>query len=463
MTKIADQKTELSKYTGPRHAALDFDTAAPSAAIVAFDYTGKAVQVVVNDDGVHSWDAMNEHKIGRLAPQPLDIRDLRGRWHPEDRKDFIATANLPEVAPMFAALRDMLRAFIEFRRPEEASLVACWIVGTYVFPLFPAYPRLNLHGESRCGKSKLLDLIARTAFNGMLFVSPSPAMLFRLIEPLRPTLCLDEAEHLDRNGTSLTDILNNGYKAGGKVARIDKDKDGHMEPRVYAVYAPVAFGGVSGLNPTTASRAITLLMEPGHDPAKINRDIDPQDEPGFRRLRDALYRFALKGFRKVEDSRRSVSPPDWLTGRARELYKPLLALAELPAAAGDASFHDDILRLAEQDRDDRETLTHDGHVFFEALEFRLRHAEKSVVKPKELVPQLKLALDRNITAERVGALFKRYGFPRDKNRKAGSVYTITRELFSERAKLYDYGFEPLPALPSSLDHVEGLVNGENGR
>jgi hypothetical protein len=69
-------------------------------------------------------------------------------------------------------LRTLFEKYVEFHRSEDAATVVCWIVGTYFFPLFATFPRLNIHGEKGTGKSKLIHLISLLAFNGLWLVAP---------------------------------------------------------------------------------------------------------------------------------------------------------------------------------------------------------------------------------------------------------------------------------------------------
>src|SRR5262249_35499655 len=151
-------------------------------------------------------------------------------------------------------------------------VVACWITGTYLYLRFTTFPRLNIHGERGSGKTKLLQLISMMAFNGRLIVEPTGPVLFRTIEALRSSLCLDEMENLHGDDQrAVRSIINAGYKSGATVTRIEGEAK--REPKSYEVYAPIALAGIAGLNAVMADRSITITMERGTDREKIDREV----------------------------------------------------------------------------------------------------------------------------------------------------------------------------------------------
>ena len=332
-----------SRSTVVIHPALDIGRKAAFVGIVdhskkpwviGYEPTPKAVR----------YDAGTLTKSGRLVPPPFAYEPLRGRWPESDLEAFLAQPAAPELSELVPIVRQILCHYVEFARPEDATLCACWIVGTYVHQAFRAFPRLNLHGERGSGKSKLLEIIAALAFNGLLLIDPTPAVLFRLIGPLRPTLCLDEMEGLDgSDDKAIYSILNAGYKAGATVARIEGDAS-NRRPVGFEVYGPVAFGSITGLNTTTADRSITIHMVRGGDMATINRSVDARDS-SFGAIRASLYRSALVWGSRIRNQPVSELVPPFIMGRPRELFLPLLVIAEL---AGGSALRDDLLRVHKQ-------------------------------------------------------------------------------------------------------------------
>lgn len=331
-----------------------------------------------------------------------------------------------------------MTGLIEFPRPEMASLIACWIAGTYFFPLFNTFPRLNLNGRKHSGKSKTLQVIAATAFNGLHYVIPTAATLFRLIEPLRPTLCLDEMEKLDRSeARDIEGILNAGYKTGIRVPRTE-EIDGVRTVKDYDVYAPIALAGIKGLNHVTADRSITVMLQKGHDKHRVNAEVNPES-PVFTEVRAMGYRLALTGGEKIRQAVAMVTAKQdlfkHLSGRPLELYRPLIALALLASAAGETGFMTDLNLLVTEDAEDEATVDPDTARLFAALEKILRARPIVTVYPGKLVPD-DWGEGGWLDGGQVGRWLKQHGFPPGKRTKDGQSYTVTLERFLAQAHIY---------------------------
>ena len=429
------------------HPALHFEAELASVGIV--DAAGKPVLVIRHAGQLPAIHAVKKRDDGRyiieqrpLVPSPAQHGLLAGRWSAADVEAFIKDGTAPTFAQLLNQIRTELRRQIEFARPEAASLVALWIAGTYFHPLFGTFPRLNLTGPKRTGKSKLLQLIAAISFNGLHLVIPTAATIFRLVEPLRPTLCLDEMEKLDRDDKSTIEaLINAGYKVGTTVPRVEGDRT--REVVLYDAYAPIALAGISGLNAVLADRAITVEMQRGLNKATINSEV-VVDDPIYGKLRAAGYRVALARWLDVQAALETVRDRQdsftTLAGRPLELYRPLIALAILTNyIGGDPRFLADLSSLVQNEAGSRDELDRQATWLFNELDRRLTGDTSITVTPAELLTGGDWTNRPLIDAARVGKLLNTYGFTDGRRRTSkGSVYTITRARFTEQAQRYGH-------------------------
>jgi hypothetical protein len=452
------------------HPALFFDPTRGIASVGVFDSKGEPFLVIMEDGKARRLDTFSN-----VHPAPMKYPPLAGRWDPKDVDAFLREpTDGGDFHSVLYITQWYLERFIEFVEPAHSTLVACWVIATYFYPLFPAFPRLAIHGERQSGKSKLLGLISEMAFNGLHRVNQTPAGLFRLIEPLRPTFCLDEMEGL-RGGKhdDLMSLLNAGYKAGGAVDRVEERQNKWIVVP-YSIYAPVAIGSITECGPTLRDRAIVLRMLRGADRDTVNRSLWPND-PLVRIIRNAAYRLALTRWRDVRQSWDQQYIPPGLVGRNRELYRPLLTIAQLADADPEPepstttrllieslglSIPEDwapeprepfetaheVLWVAASELGDRESLPEEARALFAELADKLQSADSITVRPGELVPAVRVALNLLVdskggwdhpTAADIGSHLSRFGF--EKKRGGGGVhYTVTREVFLDRAKRYGY-------------------------
>ncbi len=376
-----------------------------------------------------------------LMVPPAKYPALGERWRAEDRARFLAGESPPPSwARTVAALLALFRDFLEFDANPPYVVLALWSLVTYFHQALPSFPRLNHHGERGTGKSKALRLVAGVAHNGLYRMAPRPAGLFRLIEALRPSFALDEIEHMDREDRGdIAAILNAGYQAGGAVDRCVGDEHA-VTP--FLVYAPVAVAGIKGLNAVLSDRCITLVFQPGHDRGRINRDVDPnRPDPRVHEIRDACCRLCLTRWTELRTAWERLTLPGWLNGRSRELWSPLLALADLVVAEDQRlDLRPSLLALARSDAEDRAELPEVAAAILAALEEKLGGKDSLVIRPGELGEDLKKALGYDMTPTVIGLRLKALGFTRDRGRKGGSWYPVTVqqiEAIRNRRKLVD--------------------------
>jgi hypothetical protein len=93
--------------------------------------------------------------------------------------------------------------------PETLAL---WVLHTYAFELRDVSTYLGVESpEKRCGKTTLLSVLNRLANRPVAAANISPSAFFRVIEDMRPTLLIDEADTFLRGNDEIRGILNAGY------------------------------------------------------------------------------------------------------------------------------------------------------------------------------------------------------------------------------------------------------------
>jgi hypothetical protein len=333
----------------------------------------------------------------------------------------------------------MIRAFdraMEFPRRETRTLCAVWSLATYFYVFFLSFPRLALAGEKEAGKSKVLALIQATAWNAMLMLTPTPAVLFRLVHEFRPTLLLDEMEGLSKDDArDVLAILNSGYKAGGSVPRCEGERTKRVE--LFSVYAPAALAAIRSMNSVTEDQAIPIMMQRGSDRAKINADIDPAD-PLYARIRDGAYRLLLTRSATVQAAAQTPMP-EWLNGRPRELWRPLLTVAAIADAENTGmGVTADLLALAKDHVDDRAGASAEAEALLAELAIRLGRDDQLTVRPGDLRESLRdrLGWQSAPSAEVVGSWLRRLGFRRAGRDRLGARYDVPADRLREVAGRY---------------------------
>lgn len=403
------------------HPALHIEPGFSSVGVITREGSKPLFQILTSLGGPYP----AEHVKDSLTAKPVVHPGLSDRWR--------SVSNPPSLSESIALLIEKLRSLVWFEDKRWYPVIAVWSAGTYLFPAFPAYPYLQQTGEKGSGKTKLHDVLECTAFNALKVIDPTPAILFRLVHVLRPTLLIDEAEKMNsEKDKEVKGIINAGYKRGATVARCEGE---NHDLRFFEVYGPKCLAGIRGLGAVTEDRCITVVMsKPAPTDARQNKAVDPTDKT-WASIRDGLYQLPFKYGDKVLAGFDEANLPAWLRARDRELWSPLLQLASIVDAESSLSVFDDLLGLAEESVHEK-GLSFEADAILGLLESMLNGHDVLRIHPVDLVPGLEESLNRKgkVSPEWVGSRLRSLGFKKDEDisrDRRGVIYKVSAEKLSE--------------------------------
>jgi len=276
------------------------------------------------------------------APAPqLNLEPLRG---PESALHVPVVEPWPEPVngePLLNDLRTLLQRFVLLPKWAPEAL-ALWILHTYASELRDVSTYIGIESPvKRCGKTTLLTVLSELVHRPVVAANISPSAFFRVIEQLRPTLLIDEADTALHKNDELRGILNAGYKRDtAYVVRVANQpssaapQDSPHQPRPssapvvrFSTWCPKAIAAIGHLPDTLADRCILIRMQrkaPSEQCERL-RNLKGGD------LRRLCSRFVLDHADAISDAQPQL-PPN-LHDRAADIWEPLLVLADL--AGGD--------------------------------------------------------------------------------------------------------------------------------
>lgn len=380
----ADEASVVLDYSDTREIVPVQDFAFNSPAMGNYTTFVKVTRKIATDDGrlvpvtrqeallvriTHESPAssrIEQHLVATLSLTQAERRrvpfeaGVRGRWRTDRRHLYsverFVKGQVGAVSgrAIFNEIAGLLRRYICFPDPADADVVTLYIMGTYIYRLFPAYGYLHLHGIRESGKSNVARIIAELGFNSMLASNITGPVMFRMLQATCGTVIIDEAEKLnnpkpDTPAADLMLMMNDGYKRGGRAYRADfNEATKQHEPVAFDIYSPKVFASIAELQYVLASRCIIIpcLRATSEEMKKAGiKDIAQNEHrlaPLFAELRDRLHCWGLTAFPQVHDMYSNVlleAPGlDHLRGREREIWLPLIAIAGVldnEAGAGD--------------------------------------------------------------------------------------------------------------------------------
>jgi hypothetical protein len=262
---------------------------------------------------------------GRLFDDHLRLRAGLGLRHTEPGPStvsrdvalqWITTGHEGSLAHTVDALADFFTRYVMLRDRQTALWVAAWTLATWCYRAFRVFPYLSIRSaEKRCGKSRLLGLMARVCFNASpVTAHPTEAQLYRSAARTGGVQLFDDVETLrgdkDRFDALMT-VLNVGFERGGVVTRLEKRGERFVE-EPYEVYAPRVLAGIAGLTALALVDASAWAALQLHDGSRRTplmggaRDIG-QCPPGTPRLSKVREPCSSTSSGRVAASRSSPS------------------------------------------------------------------------------------------------------------------------------------------------------------
>lgn len=171
----------------------------------------------------------------------------------------------------YAGLIDTTEAYLSkyltYADSGYPFVLALWIVATYMWPEFDAFPYISITSDTkRSGKTLLSEVIGFASSNAEQLTAMTAAGIFRSLKENPATMIFDEAEAMSSEAAGdLRAVINTGYRKGGHVKRTgDKGK-----VEVFPTYCPKVFVLIGDVNDTFRDRSIIVRMVRGRSPERF--------------------------------------------------------------------------------------------------------------------------------------------------------------------------------------------------
>jgi len=248
--------------------------------------------------------------------RPLEMPTIVPAEHPVDGAQLLQT---------------MLDIFAKYLvLPDHAAVaIALWIMRAHCDDAFSISPRLAiLSPVKRCGKTTLLEIIAKLLPRPLPTSNVTASVIFRVIEKLHPSLLIDEADSFMRENEELRGIVNSGHRRDS--ATVLRNVGDDHEPRSFSTWSPMVIAAIGTLPDTIEDRSIVVSMR-RKQPGEVVQGIRWNSRHGetvkahLQTVARALARWSFDHTRKLKDIDPAI--PHGLHDRAADNWSPLLTIA----------------------------------------------------------------------------------------------------------------------------------------
>lgn len=385
---------------------------------------------------------------------------------------------------------DKLRTYIG-ASTDDLIVLTLWILHTHVYTTLYTTPRLLITSiMPGCGKSLVMDWLARLCCMATPMSAVSSASMLANLANQQHTLLVDEADRALRKDNPLTAdfiaIINSGYKHGGGRPVQQQDKSGVWQVVEMKTFAPVAFAGNDpDLPEDTEQRCIRIFLYP--DDSITETDFEQLDrDKYFTGIQQRLAEWSAAAVKSgILDNRPALG--DAVKGRAREIWSPLSRVAQAcnEHTANSITFNwlDETKRMAGEfveqaqiDRDEglRKTTPHLALLKDVAELWSMKWKDKQFVGSNDLCNALaakeptswgaQCEYGSRITTRRLASMLKKTGVTTARNKdntQRGYYCTGFASAWDSLHVWKMLGIKP-ESLPDALDGSDGLDTSVEG-
>lgn len=227
----------------------------------------------------------------------------------------------------------VLTRYVVFPCPEAADAAALYAAATHAMPRLEFASRLVIKSPvKRCGKSRLLDVLAQLVARPLTTSDISAAALVRSIpgeDP--PTIMLDEADAIfgkalkgDEKAEHLRGILNAGFGRDRPYKRWDIASRSVEDCPTFAM---AVIAGIGSMPDTIEDRAVIVTLRRKSPAERAAKYRLRRDKPRVTAIGDRLAAWVTPNADALGEAE-PVMPPG-LNDRAEDVWESLIAVADL--------------------------------------------------------------------------------------------------------------------------------------
>jgi putative DNA primase/helicase len=214
--------------------------------------------------------------------------------------------------------------------PHADVAMTLWCIFTWFIECAPIAPLLVIRApESECGKTTVKDIVELFVKRPLSNEGITLAALFRVVEQVKPTLLLDDADSwlLRDPKDERHSLINSGHKRGGRVVRCAPVT---LVLQSFSTFCAKAIIFIGRSKDTLHNRSIEVLLR-RKVAGEIISPLRAADRGQYDLLRTKLARMEIDYSLAFAKARPSLPPG--LENRAADNWEPLFVIADIAGGA----------------------------------------------------------------------------------------------------------------------------------
>ncbi|MGO9079559.1 MAG: DUF3631 domain-containing protein [Streptosporangiaceae bacterium] len=238
----------------------------------------------------------------------------------------------PDGAAVLDEVHGSLTKYLVFPSEAAAYAVTLYAAATHAAAELEFATRLVIKSPvRRCGKSRLLDVLAGLVHRPLITANMSAASFVRAINPADPPVSmLDEMDTIfgralkgDEKAEHLRGIINAGFGRNRPYVRYNAARGVNED---FPTFAFAVLAGIGDLPDTIEDRAVIVTLRRKLPGEQVSKYRIRRDEPAVKAVGERLADWIAGCAKKLGDAEPAM--PAGLNDRAEDAWESLLAVAE---------------------------------------------------------------------------------------------------------------------------------------
>lgn len=171
------------------------------------------------------------------------------------------------IKEWYELIQSIFDTYMDMEKTDK-KILGLWSIAANFKDSFHTFPFIFLNASKGSGKTRLLKILENVINHAKATPNLTEASLIRLPSQQKLNcLLIDEAERMNfREKATLRELLNQAYKKGGVVLRVEEGKEKTRVVKEFPVFLGICIANIWGLESVLEDRCLTIILKKSNVP-----------------------------------------------------------------------------------------------------------------------------------------------------------------------------------------------------